>query len=108
MIDNRKPVKENLIRTVEHVYSDPDDRWMYIEYDINRKVIGLNFMQGSDSTREYNDFKAQWCVNDANLTRFYDTMLYTFPVEKQSSSPLDFINKCMWAYFSANDKTWGK
>ena len=38
---------------VEHVWSEKEDRWLYIEYNEQRKVIGLNFMQGDD----YDDLK---------------------------------------------------
>ena len=33
---------------VEHVWSEKEDRWLYIEYNEQRKVIGLNFTQGDD------------------------------------------------------------
>lgn len=89
------------VTKVEHVYCDKNDRWMYIEYNDNREIIGLNFMQGSTSPKDYGNFKKRWCVNDINLMHFYSMMLYTFPVEKASVSTLSFINKCMWAHFSA-------
>ena len=33
---------------VVHQWCDDNDRWMYIEYDRDGKVMGLNFMQGDE------------------------------------------------------------
>ena len=90
-------IKENKVDKVVHEWSDKDDRWIYIEYNTQRKIIGLNFMQGD----EYDYFKAKWCHNDQGLTEFYSSMLYTFPIEKASVNTLEFINKVMWAYHTA-------
>ena len=62
---------EELNRVV-HQWCDSNDRWMYIEYDRDGKVMGLNFMQGD----EYECFKKDWCVSDQGLTAFYKQMLY--------------------------------
>ena len=99
--------KENNLGTVTHRYSEKDDRWVYIEYDVNAKIIGLNFMQGSNSQRDYDFFKDSWCKGDAHLLDFYDSMLYTFPIEKASVDKFTFINKVMWAYFSVHDRIGG-
>ena len=96
--------KEKNLGTVAHRYSEPDDRWCYIEYDINAKIVGMNFMQGSNNSRDYGFFKESWCESDNNLLNFYNTMLYTFPIEKASVDKFTFINKVMWAYFSAQVK----
>jgi hypothetical protein len=82
---------------VVHEWSEKEDRWLYIEYNAQRKIIGLNFMQGDD----YDYFKKCWCHNDHGLTDFYEAMLYTFPIEKASVSTIEFINKCMWAFHTA-------
>ena len=85
------------ITKVEHVWCKENDRWIYIEYNEKHGIIGLNFMQGD----EYDYFKKKWCHNDQGLTKFYHSMLYTFPIEKASVNTLEFINKVMWAYHSA-------
>ena len=85
------------VEKVEHIWCNSNDRWIYIEYNEQRKIIGLNFMQGD----EYENFKKSWCVIDEGLTEFYKSMLYTFPIEKASVDTISFINKCMWAYHSA-------
>ena len=87
---------EELDRVV-HQWCDDNDRWMYIEYDRDGVVMGLNFMQGD----EYECFKRDWCKSDIGLTEFYKQMLYTFPIEEKAASTRVFINKCMWAYHSA-------
>ena len=89
--------KDYIVDKVEHVFDESNDRWMYIEYNKIRKIIGLNFMQGDD----YEFFKKGWCRNDQGLTEFYHQMLYTFPIEKVSVSTQSFINKCMWSFHSA-------
>ena len=87
----------NRVDKVEHIWIEKEDRWIYIEYNEQRKIIGLNFMQGD----EYDYFKRKWCHNDQGLTEFYHQMLYTFPIEQASVSTIKFINKVMWAYCSA-------
>lgn len=84
---------KNEVTKVEHVWCGSNDRWIYIEYNEQRKIVGLNFMQGDD----YEGFKA-WCHNDRALMAFYTTMTYTFPIEKASCNTLEFINKIMWAF----------
>jgi hypothetical protein len=81
---------------VVHQWCEKNDRWIYIEYDDN-KIIGLNFMQGD----EYEYFKEKWAHNDEALMAFYNAMLYTFPIEKSSCNPIEFINKVMWAFHEA-------
>ena len=85
------------IDKVEHVWCEDNDRWIYLEYNKQRKIIGMNFMQGDS----YEDFKKDWCNNDQGLTEFYNYMLYTFTIEKASVSTLSFINKCMWTFHSS-------
>jgi hypothetical protein len=90
-------INEHRVDKVEHVWSEKEDRWIYIEYNAQRKIIGLNFMQGD----EYEYFKKSWCYNDQGLTDFYYSMLYTFPIEKASVNTIEFMDKCMWAFHSA-------
>ena len=85
------------IDKVEHVWCEDDDRWVYLEYNKQRKIIGMNFMQGDS----YESFKKDWCNNDQGLTEFYNYMLYTFTIEKAAVSTLSFINKCMWTFHSS-------
>ena len=85
------------IDKVEHVWCESDDRWVYLEYNKQRKIIGMNFMQGNP----YECFKKDWCKNDNGLMEFYNSMLYTFPIELASVSTLSFINKCMWTFHTA-------
>ena len=90
----------NKATTIKHVWNEENDRWMYLEYNINDKLIGMNFMQGDC----YEDFKESWCENDKGMCEFYNSCLYTFPIEKQSVNEINFINKCMWAYHTAITK----
>lgn len=83
---------------IEHRWCESDDRWIYLEYNEQNKVCGMNFMQGD----EYDVFKTQYAENDRGLMEFYETMLYTFPIEKNSVEWITFINKVMWAYCSAD------
>jgi hypothetical protein len=86
------------IDKVEHIWCNSNDRWVYIEYNDNDDIVGLNFMQGD----EYHYFKKENCERDEALTKFYTEMLYTFPnMIVNTNSELSFINKCMWAYHSA-------
>lgn len=82
---------------VEHRWSGESDRWMYIEYNQQGKIVGLNFMQGD----EYQLFKKSWCVSDRGLTEFYQRQKYTFPIEFEAVDSLTFVNSCMWAYHAA-------
>ena len=84
------------VTKVSHVWSEKDDRWIYLEYNEQNKICGMNFMQGN----EYEEFKVNWSVNDPGLMEFYGEMLYTFPIECASVNTIEFINKCMWAFHS--------
>ena len=90
-------INEYKVDKVVHEWSEKEDRWIYIEYNAKREIVGLNFMQGD----EYDYFKKSWCYNDQGLTEFYESMLYTFPIEKASVNTLEFINKVMWSYHQA-------
>ena len=90
-------IKELVVDKVTHEWCEKDDRWIYIEYNSQRKIVGLNFMQDND----YELFKKNWCKSDEGLTEFYNSMLYTFPIEKSSVNTLEFINKVMWSYHQA-------
>ena len=90
-------IKENKVDKVVHEWSEKEDRWIYIEYNTQRKIVGLNFMQGD----EYEHFKKSWAYNNEELMAFYTAMLYTFPIEKASCNTLEFINKVMWAFHEA-------
>ena len=83
---------------VEHIWCEKDDRWISLEYNEKNKICGMNFMQGN----EYEVFKAEYAENDPGLMEFYETMLYTFSIEKNSVDTITFINKVMWAYCSAD------
>jgi len=88
---------DRTIDKVEHVWCEDNDRWVYLEYNKIRKIVGMNFMQGDF----YEGFKRDWCKSDVGLTEFYESMLYTFPIERASVSTLSFINKCMWSFHTA-------
>ena len=89
-----KTKNKNTVDKVSHEWCEKDDRWVYIEYNNQRKIIGLNFMQGDD----YENFKDAWAHNNEALMTFYTAMLYTFPIEKANSFHPEFINKVMWAF----------
>lgn len=91
-------IKNEVIK-VEHVWCHSNDRWIYIEYNEQREIAGLNFMQGD----EYEYFKKSWACNNPYLMAFYTTMLYSFPIEKANVSTLDFINKVMWAFHETGE-----
>ena len=82
---------------IEHRWCGDDDRWIYLEYNEQNKICGMNFMQGD----YYEGFKIKYTENDPGLMEFYNEMLHTFPIEQVSVHRLTFINKVMWAYTSA-------
>ena len=83
---------------IEHIWCDKNDRWIYLEYNEQNKICGMNFMQGD----YYEGLKENWVVNDPGLMEFYETMLYTFPIEQVSVDTMTFINKVMWTYATAD------
>jgi hypothetical protein len=91
-------MKNNKVIKVEHRWCESEDRWIHLEYNETHKICGMNFMQGD----EYDVFKSQYAENDKGLMEFYETMLYTFPIENKSVNTIEFINKVMWAYCSAD------
>ena len=91
-------MKNNKVIKVEHIWSDPNDRWIYLEYNEQNRICGMNFMQGD----EYGVFKAKYMESDRGLFEFYKEMLYTFPIEHDSVDHITFINKVMWTYVTAD------
>ena len=89
-MDNKKTLK------VEHVWHEPCDRWIYIEY-YDDQMIGLNYCQGDD----YEYFKKEYCFVDKGLTEFYAIMCEDYNVEKVSNTRTEFISKVMWTYHTA-------
>lgn len=85
------------ITKIEHVWSKENDRWVFIQYGKHNDIVGLNFMQGP----EYDLFTKDWCKPDAGILEFYKYMLLTYEIELQSIPRLDFINKVMWTYVTA-------
>lgn len=85
---------KHIVHKVVHEWSEDQDRWVYIEYNNQQKIIGLNFMQGD----EYEHFKEKWAYNNEALMAFYTAMTYCFPIEKASNDTLEFVNKVMWAF----------
>ena len=83
---------------IEHIWCESDDRWIYLEYNEQNKICGMSFMQGD----EYDVFKYNYAENDKGLMEYYETMLYTFPLEEKYVNTITFINKVMWAYVSAD------
>ena len=83
---------------IEHIWCESDDRWISLEYNEQNKICGMSFMQGD----EYEVFIHNYAGNDRGLMEFYETMLYTFPIDKTSVDTIAFINKVMWAYCSAD------
>ena len=82
---------------IEHIWNNENDRWIYIEYNEQMKITGLNFMQGDD----YDDFANGFSFSDEGLFEFYTEMMITFPIKFSSVRGITFINKVMWTYISA-------
>ena len=85
---------KNKVTKVSHIWSNEDDRWIYLEYNEQAKIIGMNFMQGD----EYEIFKQVYCENNEHLFDFYEIMVDTFTIDKASVNRVEFINKCMWTF----------
>ena len=79
-MENNKAIKiehiwsDMKVIKIEHIYNNANDRWIYLEYNEQNKICGMNFMQGD----EYEEFKVNWSVNDPGLMEFYTEMLYAF------------------------------
>tara|TARA_R110000764_G_scaffold55032_1_gene120184 strand:+ start:3501 stop:3836 length:336 start_codon:yes stop_codon:yes gene_type:complete len=84
----------DLIVKIEHLWSKKNDRWIYIEYNEENDILGLNFMQGDD----YDEFIKGWCDKDLGLTIFYNHMKSSYVHEFDNITDIDFINKVMWSY----------
>ena len=86
------------IRKIIHQFDEENDRWIYIEFDNNNEIIGLNFMQDDD----YELFQKEYCYNDEKLMRFYDRALASlWPTIKKD---IEFINTCMSDYLEQKPK----
>jgi len=81
---------------VEHVWHEPCDRWIYIEY-YDDDTIGLNYCQGDD----YSYFNLHHSKVDEGLTEFYEVMCVDYNIEKMSNTKIQFMSKVMWTYHTA-------
>jgi hypothetical protein len=81
----------NLTVKVEHLWSKENDRWIYIEYNKENDILGLNFMQGDD----YDEFIKGWCYTNPGLTIFYNHMKSSYANEFDNITDIAFINKVM-------------
>ena len=85
---------------VVHQWCDDNDRWMYIEYDRDGKVMGLNFMQGD----EYELFKEEYCIEDRALSTFFDEMKndeLPFDLQLEKDGDVEYIDKIIWIFYKA-------
>jgi len=80
------------IESVQHIWDQFHDRWIYIEKYREDDFIGLNFMQGD----EYEDFKENWCNVDMHISNIYHSMKDEYPHELKKVGELEFINKVFW------------
>lgn len=78
---------------VEHLWIEEHDRWIYIEYNKENDIIGLNFMQGDN----YDEFIKGHCYKDLGLTIFYNHMKSSYTHEFDNITDIAFINKVMWS-----------
>ena len=58
-------MKNNKVIKVEHIWCDSNDRWIYLEYNEQNKICGMNFMQGD----YYKGFREDWCYK--SLVGYY-------------------------------------
>ena len=94
-------MSKNNITKVEHIWCKEDDRWLYIAYNDQSKIVGINFAQGDF----YDCFTEKFCYTHKPLTRFYREMIKLFNVECVSTDKVEFINKCIWAWLGQYE-TW--
>ena len=84
-----------MIKEIRHVWCGENDRWLYLEFDENEKIIGINFCQGD----EYGIFKEQYTCSDERLTEFYNIMVSNFNIENYAIyNVVEFVNKVCWTY----------
>jgi hypothetical protein len=86
-----------MIKEIRHTWCESDDRWVYLRYDENMKITGINYCQGSD----YVYFKNNYCGPDKGLTEFYHLMVKDYNIEYVSTTFIGFINKVCWTYHTA-------
>jgi hypothetical protein len=88
-------MEQRKIVRVEHVWSQKNYRWIYIERYKDTDFIGLNFMQGDD----YGGFVEHWCKVEEGISEFYEYM--TCEMDFGTEKPMNDINKVMWMYNTA-------
>ena len=86
-----------MIKEVRHVWSESDDRWIYLEFNEKHEIVGINYCQGND----YKYFKKEYSRKDEGLTEFYEVMIVDYDKEVKGTTTLEFINKVCWTYHSA-------
>tara|TARA_R110000772_G_scaffold129534_1_gene237689 strand:- start:36 stop:347 length:312 start_codon:yes stop_codon:yes gene_type:complete len=82
------------VKKVEHIWSEKNNRWIYIEKDNENNIIGLNFMHNND----YIHFQLHWCKLDKDFTEFYQYCMGNFKHEYNNRSFSSFLNICIDAF----------
>jgi len=81
-----------VIESVQHIWDEGNDRWIYIERYREDDFLGLSFMQGD----EYDLFKEDWCKVDIEISNIYHSMKNEYSHELKEVGELKFINKVFW------------
>lgn len=88
-----------MIKEIRHVRCDQNDRWIYLEFNENHEIIGINYCQCNN----YEYFKRKFAYKSEELTEFYKTMVVDYNREFSKISLLEFVNKVCWTYYVFGD-----
>ena len=88
------------IESVQHIWDQGHDRWIYIERYRDDDFIGLNFMQGD----EYETFKESWGKVDMYMSNIYQDMKDNYSHELEKIGELEFMNKVFWTKILIQDE----
>ena len=82
------------------IFYPKSDRFIYLEYDENRAIIGINFMQGQERVL----FDKHYKKNDEQLLRFMNFITGSYAIKNRPDPINEFkeyinwVDDLLWLY----------
>ena len=84
-------MKKETVKVVEIVVVETSDRYIYIERDLNGKIVGLNYMQGVEEDGLMYFSRDGYMKSDKELTKYV--------LKEATDLSLNSIDDAIWKYF---------
>ena len=82
------------------IFYPKSDRFIYLEYNENKAIIGINFMQGDERVL----FDEEYRKNDENVLRFINSITGSYAIKNRPDpinefeKHIDWVDDLLWLY----------